>query len=41
VDDLVAVEELGYSSRAELIREALRLRVEALERDVRERARTP
>lgn len=32
VDDLVAISNLGYSSRAELVKEAVRLRVEDLER---------
>ena len=38
VDDLVASPELGYTSRAEFIKEAVRLRVEAMENLLRERA---
>ena len=32
VDELVAMSDLGYSSRAELVKEAVRRRVEELER---------
>ncbi len=39
VDDVVAAQELGYTSRAEFIKEAVRLRVEAMENLLRERAR--
>ena len=39
VDDVVAAAELGYTSRAEFIKEAVRLRVEAMENLLRERAR--
>lgn len=39
VDGLVERPELGYTSRAEFIKEAVRLRVEALEAQVRERER--
>lgn len=38
VDDIVAHVELGYTSRAEFIKEAVRLRVEAMEKILRERA---
>jgi metal-responsive CopG/Arc/MetJ family transcriptional regulator len=38
VDVVVAAPELGYTSRAEFIKEAVRLRVEAMERLLRERA---
>lgn len=38
VDDLVEAPELGYTSRAELIKEAVRLRVEELERILKERS---
>jgi len=38
VDDLVEAPELGYTSRAELIKEAVRLRVEGLERILKERS---
>jgi len=38
VDDVVAASELGYTSRAEFIKEAVRLRVEAMENLLRERA---
>ena len=38
VDDLVATAELGYTSRAEFVKEAVRLRVEAMENILRERA---
>lgn len=38
VDDLVEALELGYTSRAELIKEAVRLRVEELEKILRERS---
>lgn len=38
VDDLVEAAELGYTSRAELIKEAVRLRVEKLEKALRERS---
>lgn len=38
VDDVVAAPELGYTSRAEFIKEAVRLRVEAMENLLRERA---
>ena len=38
VDDVVAAAELGYTSRAEFIKEAVRLRVEAMENLLRERA---
>ena len=31
VDDLVAVSDLGYSSRTEFVKEAVRMRVEDLE----------
>jgi metal-responsive CopG/Arc/MetJ family transcriptional regulator len=37
VDVVVAAPELGYTSRAELIKEAVRLRVEAMEKILRER----
>ena len=39
VDSLVERPELGYTSRSELIKEAVRLRVEALEAQVREEER--
>ena len=39
VDDVVAAHELGYTSRAEFIKESVRLRVEAMENLLRERAR--
>lgn len=32
VDELVALQDLGYSSRAELVKEAVRMRVQDLER---------
>lgn len=38
VDEVVAAPELGYTSRAEFIKEAVRLRVEAMEKLLRERA---
>ena len=38
VDDVVAAPELGYTSRAEFVKEAVRLRVEAMESLLRERA---
>ena len=38
VDEVVAAPELGYTSRAEFIKEAVRLRVEAMENLLRERA---
>ena len=38
VDDVVAAPELGYTSRAGFIREAVRLRLEAVENLLRERA---
>jgi len=38
VDDVVAAAELGYTSRAEFIKEAVRLREEAMENLLRERA---
>ena len=38
VDDMVAAPELGYTSRAELVKEAVRLRVEELEKILRERS---
>ena len=37
VDDLVKRPELGYTSRSEFIKEAVRLRVEALEAQIREK----
>ena len=37
VDDLVEAPELGYTSRAELVKEAVRLRVEELEKILGER----
>jgi metal-responsive CopG/Arc/MetJ family transcriptional regulator len=37
VDVVVAAPELGYTSRAEFIKEAVRLRVEAMEKILRER----
>ena len=37
VDDLVSKPELGYTSRSEFIKEAVRLRIESLETKVRER----
>ena len=40
VDSLVERPELGYTSRAEFIKEAVRLRVEALEAQVREKERS-
>jgi metal-responsive CopG/Arc/MetJ family transcriptional regulator len=39
VDGLVAVSGLGYTSRAEFIKEAVRLRVETMENLLRERAK--
>jgi len=39
VDIVVAAPELGYTSRAEFIKEAVRLRVEAMENLLRERAK--
>jgi metal-responsive CopG/Arc/MetJ family transcriptional regulator len=39
VDELVKRLELGYTSRSELIKEAVRLRVEALEAQIREKER--
>ena len=39
VDGLVAVSGLGYTSRAEFIKEAVRLRVEATENLLREKAK--
>jgi metal-responsive CopG/Arc/MetJ family transcriptional regulator len=39
VDELVSRPELGYTSRSELIKEAVRLRVEALEAQTREKGR--
>ena len=38
VDEVCAHPEFGYTSRAEFIKEAVRLRVEAMERILRERA---
>lgn len=38
VDDVVAAPELGYTSRAEFIKESVRLRVEVMENILRERA---
>jgi len=40
VDNLVERPELGYTSRAEFIKEAVRLRVETLEAQVREKERS-
>jgi metal-responsive CopG/Arc/MetJ family transcriptional regulator len=37
VDDLVSKPELGYTSRSEFIKEAVRLRAETLEAKVREK----
>lgn len=34
VDVIVKIEELGYASRGEFVREAVRLRVEVLERKI-------
>jgi len=39
VDKIIGYPEFGYTSRAEFIKEAVRLRVEALEAQVRERER--
>ena len=39
VDGLVAASSLGYTSRAEFIKEAVRLRVEAMENLLREKAK--
>ena len=39
VDELVERPELGYTSRSELIKEAVRLRAEALEAQIREKER--
>ena len=39
VDGLVAVSSLGYTSRAEFIKESVRLRVEAMENLLRENAK--
>jgi len=39
VDKLVERPELGYTSRSELVKEAVRLRVEALETQVKEKER--
>jgi len=39
VDGLVAVPGLGYTSRAEFIKEAVRLRVEAMENLLREKTK--
>lgn len=39
VDRLVERPELGYTSRSEFIKEAVRLRVEALESQLREKER--
>ena len=39
VDKLVERPELGYTSRSELVKEAVRLRVEALEAQVKEKER--
>ena len=39
VDDIVERPELGYTSRSEFINEAVRLRVEALETQLREKER--
>jgi metal-responsive CopG/Arc/MetJ family transcriptional regulator len=38
VDEVVVAPELGYTSRAEFVKEAVRLRVEAMENLLRERA---
>jgi len=38
VDVVVTAPELGYTSRAEFIKEAVRLRVESMERILKERA---
>lgn len=38
VDDLVEMAELGYTSRADLIKESVRLRVEELEKVLRKRS---
>lgn len=38
VDEVVERPEFGYTSRAEFIKEAVRLRVEAMERRLRGRA---
>jgi len=40
VDSLVERPELGYTSRSEFIKEAVRLRVETLEAQVREKERS-
>jgi metal-responsive CopG/Arc/MetJ family transcriptional regulator len=39
VDDLVDKRELGYTSRSEFVKEAVRLRVETLETRIREKGR--
>ena len=39
VDEIVGKPELGYTSRSEFIKEAVRLRVEALENRLREKER--
>jgi len=39
VDELVRRPELGYTSRSEFIKEAVRLRVEALESQIHEKER--
>lgn len=39
VDEIVEKSELGYTSRSEFIKEAVRLRVETVERQMRERAK--
>jgi metal-responsive CopG/Arc/MetJ family transcriptional regulator len=39
VDELVEKAELGYTSRSEFIKEAVRLRVEDIESQIREKGR--
>jgi metal-responsive CopG/Arc/MetJ family transcriptional regulator len=37
VDEIVAHPELGYTSRSEFIKEAVRLRIEEIQRNLHER----
>jgi metal-responsive CopG/Arc/MetJ family transcriptional regulator len=40
VDEIVRVEELGYASRGEFIREAVRLRLEQVEKKLQKKMKT-
>jgi len=40
VDEIVSHPELGYTSRSEFVKEAVRLRIEEIQRSLRERQKT-